>query len=549
MNSSRLGKMNHHSIRKAHCRKFLLGLTEEKVSGTTMKKLILSAFAMSLIFPSPSVRAKSVVDDFLSLPEESLRDPSPEEELPELFPRLEGSQHFSPEGIHQNAAWNVGQREVEIDKSPLRGQGHSLIPWSEQDPDEWLDIDRWLIQRSIKDKNPDWKLRLRDISHQELVGKILQCYGECQNFRGINSASVEYLSRIQEGDELKTGKNSVAWIYLMDGTLARVGPESAVSFQEINWSKKEVFYHLRLNQGHLYWHPRGQAEFPLEESPETDSLSLPLRVREANTEHFQRVLYQRQNDSERLTEAVNLDEVALKNKFEKLNALRESNNKWDKLETHLLVVTPNGSLIARDADLDLLHFPGDKTYFKKKEDAGEFNLQLRGYTSSELIAITESSWHEIEKSGRLYQSLSEPNGDLQILELLTKRIFTLELAREYWFEQFTRPVLEVMAKPKVLAVQHGYVSWSEKNARQRLDFLLEYTRRIETSNLKAMENLLERLKEKGEKFEFVLTDSLYREALNHYLLGLKTRYTDKKLQVREMSDLQYYIWILRHGKY
>jgi hypothetical protein len=59
---------------------------------------------------------------------------------------------------------------------------------------------------------------------------------------------------------------------------------------------------------------------------------------------------------------------------------------------------------------------------------------------------------------------------------------------------------------------------------------------------------VKRLAEKGESITRELGDGHYRAALNFYLKGLKARYTNKKLQVREMNDLQYYVWILRHGK-
>jgi hypothetical protein len=46
-----------------------------------------------------------------------------------------------------------------------------------------------------------------------------------------------------------------------------------------------------------------------------------------------------------------------------------------------------------------------------------------------------------------------------------------------------------------------------------------------------------------------LSEDNYRASLNHYLLGLKSRYDGKKMRVREMNDLQYYVWILKNGKW
>src|SRR5690606_25535426 len=101
--------------------------------------------------------------------------------------------------------------EVVIDMEPLKGQSYSLIPWSRLDPSEWLDINKWLIGRSLKDKYPDWKLRLRYEEQQELMGKVLSCKGTCPIYRGTMAANGRALSRLQEGDEIRTQKDSVAW--------------------------------------------------------------------------------------------------------------------------------------------------------------------------------------------------------------------------------------------------------------------------------------------------------------------------------------------------
>ena len=71
---------------------------------------------------------------------------------------------------------------------------------------------------------------------------------------------------------------------------------------------------------------------------------------------------------------------------------------------------------------------------------------------------------------------------------------------------------------------------------------------METTNLKSMENLLAKLETNGEFNQKEMDDGHYQAALNSYLLQLKKRYINKRMQVREMNDLQYYVWILRNGK-
>lgn len=210
-----------------------------------MKILIWSTFAMSLIL-SPVWGQIDGIDDADELLNMNLED----EAVPINKPMV----------TTDNEEIKVTHDEVEKDVKPLKGQTYSLIPWSTLDPEEWLSIHNWRDEREIKDKNPDWKVRLRDDRQLELVGKIIKCSGECPVYRGVDGVLGQHLTRLVEGDELQTGKDSVAWVYLMDGTLLRVGPSSSVAMQEINWAKGEVFYHISLNRGHAYWHPRESGE-------------------------------------------------------------------------------------------------------------------------------------------------------------------------------------------------------------------------------------------------------------------------------------------------
>ena len=515
-----------------------------------MKKLIWSAFAVSLFSLSLTVWSQvESADDFLDLEVETKGvDDFQDIEL-EVLPEIQGHQRFSPRDLHQKAEWNVTEKQVEVDVVPLKGQGHSLIPWETQEPESWLSIDKWLGERSLKDKSPDWKLRLRDDRQFEHVGKVLQCRGKCEVYRGVMKSSVQHLSRINEGDEFRTEVDTVAWIYLMDGTLVRVGPSSAITFQEINWSKTEVFHLVRLHQGHVYWHPRDAKEFPVELSPETDALSLPLLVREANQGWFERLLFQRQSDFARSQETMKLEETAITDQIKKMNELRVQNNSSQTPVARVMLVAPNGSLIAKLASFDFFHYPGGKSHFKKRNssEGHELSVQLRGYTAAEMSPITEEAWYEIDINGRSHAKVEAVTGALEITALLTRRIKTLELARELWLEKYTLPVVKSLETPKDLAIKHGYSIWGEELNR-RFDFLAEYTRRMETTNLKSMDNLLKKLEDNGEVMKKEMDDGHYQATLNYYLKDLKQRYTNKHMQVREMNDLQYYIWILRNGK-
>lgn len=502
-----------------------------------MKIPFWSAFAMSLIiFSTPVLAQSESLDDFAGLESE-------------LKPELRGHQNFSPRNLHGAEGWNVKAIDMGVDAiKPNKGHSYSLMDWKEGHK-RLLSIDEWLVERDLKDKAATIRFDLRDKRQHEHVGKVLQCRGTCEVYRGLHKARVQHLSRINEGDELKTDADSVAWIYLMDGSLVRLGPLSAVSFQEMNISKNEIFHMLRIHQGHIFWHPRSKEEFPVELSPETDAISLPLLVRNANQTHFERILFQSQIDAKRSEESANLEDTAITEQIKKINELKSENNKASAPETRVMMIAPNGSLVAKQTSFDLVHVPGGKSYFKKRHSSEGHSLavHLRGYTKPEPILMAEESWHEIDPTGRSSIKVEPVIGPLDVTELLTRRIKSLELAREIWFQSYTVPILRTLNNPKQLALDHGYILWGDELER-RIQFLTEYSRRIETTNLKSMENLLKKLEANGEIQPKEISDNHYRSALSYYLRGLKNRYTNKRMQLREMNDLQYYVWILRHGK-
>jgi hypothetical protein len=503
-----------------------------------MNKQFLSAFALSLILLSGHVCAQTEgVDDFLGLETE-------------ILPELQGKQKFTSPQMHQSESWNVPVETALVDKSePNKGQKFSIIPWEELDSEEWLSISKWINEREVKDRIPDWKIRLREATHHELIGKVLNCHGTCYVFRGTNKARVQHLSQVREGDEFQTEPDSVAWIFLMDGSLVRLSSETSISFHEINFSATQNFIEARLNHGHIYWHNRSKIEDTIEYAPETDSVSLPLMLSEANQEYFHRKSFQKLNDSEQISELMIPDDFAVKDQFEFFKKLKSQNTPYLTIPTKVMIVAPNGTIVSQDTSFDLVHLMGGASWFKKRTatEGHDFKIYLRGYSATEAQTDAQIDWYEIPANGRSY-AVTDSRGTLQILELLTKRITTIELAREIWIRDFTLPIIQNFASPEILGRQYGYRLWGD-DLEKRYNFLLEYTRRVETTNLKSVETLLIKLEENGEKPRKELSDNLFRVSLNHYLLGLKSRYDKKKMRVREMNDLQYYVWMLKHGKW
>ncbi len=506
-----------------------------------MKRLILSAFALSLtLIPWVGYTQTEAIDDFLGLETE-------------VMPDLEGPQRFTPPELHEKNDWKVDEKEVVMDKEPLKGQGHSIIPWKDISPENFLNIEHWISDRNLKDVTPDWKIRLRDQRHLELIGKVLKCVGVCPVYRGVEKANVEHLSRIVEGDEFHTEKDSYAWVYLMDGSLIRIGAESSVSFHEILISSKEIFYLLRLNHGHVYWHPRYAEAEPKEFRPETDTIFLPLMLREANMEWYERKRFGMQNDREHLDEVMELRDLAIADQLSKLNELKTRNNetieksKQKELVTKVMVVAPNVTVSTTKSSFNFIHVPGGKSWFKRSRGEADLVVETRGYSVNASKWDDPDNWTEVESNGRSI-SRNVLLGELSVAELLSKRISTIEFAREVWLKKFGLPVITSIDDQKKLAVDHGYRFWNETSLNKRQEFLWEYTRRMETSHLRSVENLMQKLAASGEEKRPALTNALYQKALNHYLFGLKKLYTQKRMRIREMNELEYYVWLLKNGK-
>lgn len=497
-----------------------------------MRRVILSAIALSLVLTSfTPVMANS----FLGMSEQ------------DLLPELMGPQRFTPEGFQQNKDWNAETKKVVPNVYRLKGQTYSQIDWKNHNIDEWLDIDKWKTTREYRDRTVDWRQRLEDERNLELVGRVLACKGKCKTFRGTDSAETVFRSHIKEGDELFTEENTVAWVYLMDGSLVRIGPNSAVGFIEINWSKEEVNNVIRLQKGHIFVHTRNSTEAKIDTDPETDSYSLPLMLRESNQEFFERKIQRSSDDSAKLSILLNLEKAAVEAQFKLMNELRMQNKQDQKIKRKYFVYAPNVTIDVTDSSFDLIHTVNGPSYFKRRDLSGEFKLKFRGHTNQVSNLITEEAWYEMNQSGREASLIDSPSGHLQVSELLTKRIKSLELAREYWFKEYSVGIFENLEDPKKLAVDHGYTLWKD-GLSKRQQFIEEYTRRTETTNMQSLQNLVEKIKQSGENIESELSDSLYRASLNHYLFGLKKRHLNQRLQVRDMNDVQYWVWILKNGK-
>ena len=84
-----------------------------------------------------------------------------------------------------------------------------------------------------------------DRNSHEIVGRFFQCVGRCRVDRGLNFFNPSFSTAIYEGDEVQTIGESFAWIFLLDGTMVRLSPESSINF---NVSFINIFLFIFISQ-------------------------------------------------------------------------------------------------------------------------------------------------------------------------------------------------------------------------------------------------------------------------------------------------------------
>lgn len=160
-------------------------------------------------------------------------------------------------------------------KLEFKGQKQSVTSWGDIPVNNFLSFKEWKEESDIRDQVPDWEKIIRERNHRELVGRIYQCSGICRIDRGESFFNGTHRTGIYEGDEIQTVGDSYAWIFLFDGTMVRLSPQSSVTFNEFNVGVKENFINARINAGNVLWLSRHENTFNEVNIRETDVIFFP----------------------------------------------------------------------------------------------------------------------------------------------------------------------------------------------------------------------------------------------------------------------------------
>lgn len=417
------------------------------------------------------------------------------------------------------------QQLKKIERIDYMGERASLINWSEIKEDEFLSIREWKKRLKLKEKTPKWRQNLQERRLREKVGFVLECVGECRLYRGLGYAKVDYLSTIREGDEILTMKNSYLWAYLLDGTLVRMSPDGSLSLKEINVGKEENFLFARLNAGNILWWSRDKRQYTAKDYKETDSLFLPLSMYVANPKDASTKI-----NEEDLFAYLSHDEGHEK-KYVRLNKLIEESNKTFSKDTLSFLVMPNGTVVGKNLVAEFIVLTGNNSYVKLRDDlqvglsgddqkAHEANFFYRGFRNTKTEKLEKGNWYEIDSKGRNI-SQYENTKRFAMGEFITKNIPSILIARELFFQKYSSFFHEELSS-RELAEKHGYRLWSSSSDPsgelfQRVSFLKEYTRRIETTNLLVAEQFKKKFEQRGETWTYsTYNPSYYQRAMGNF---------------------------------
>lgn len=435
--------------------------------------------------------------------------------------------------------------------------------WGELKLDSFLSFREWRDQVEEKEVVPEWETIVRERNNREIAGRFFQCVGICRVDRGQSFFNPSFRTSLYEGDEIQTIGESYAWIFLFDGTMIRLSPESSINLNEFNIGVNENFISARVNAGNILWLSRSEALFEEINIRETDVLFYPLALYEA-----QPVPDKKPYIESDLIEMVEEKKTSL-NQYKNLNSLIEENNKLTKGKpTYTFIVMPNMTLMGYGPSVEIVSLIGGKTYFKKRSssalglkkndmDEEETLLQIRGFENKELTRIQSDEWIEMDEKGRNYALAKENLNWLTMGEFITKRIPSLMVARELMLKNHSEFAFRSQYNPHVLATKDGYRLWGslkkpevgdakKSDLHQRLEFLKEYFRRIETTNLTVSSHFSERLKNRGEVLRTMeYGNFFFIKALDKYYSF--EEYTDDKESGEVLNSTTKALWKRMHG--
>ena len=451
-------------------------------------------------------------------------------------------------------SWRLKSSEIDKLGFKFKGQSRNSIDWDDINQEEWHSFTIWKKNRERRDVNTEWRRNLGSAKYSEMMGKVIKCLGSCYNYRGVKKVRAEYLSQLMEGDEFVTEKDSYAWLFLVDGSLIRLAPNSSVTLQEVNISRKDFFVIVRLNNGFMNFIPRSRDFIKEQNRPESDLAFLPLEVKEANREyHF--IQEFRALDEKMQMELTLQKNPGHQNQYRLLNNYIEKNNKYlSSRSSRYFLFTPSFSIEGSDNPVHMFYEPNGVGNFSINQQMSfqsalkkkvMVKVGTRGYKNTELQTPEWNDWYQVDVTGRVIEKKIIENNILNSSLSFFKRIPSILIAREIWLERMMSQILSFDWTEREFAEKFGYRLWNIADpleGEKRLRFVREYIRRVETTNLESIAKLLKTTDLKGFDKSYVIA------AMKKHYYTLKNFYGIERSKIFRFSNIEYYLWILKNGR-
>lgn len=425
------------------------------------------------------------------------------------------------------------------------------------DVDKFLSFKKWKLDTDEKELYPNWESIIRERANKELAGHFFQCVGTCRVDRAEAFFNPQHRSNVYEGDEIQTFEESYAWIFLIDGTMVRLAPNSSITINEINLGVKENFINARINYGNVYWLSRFENQYEEFNGKETDALFFPLKLYDA-----QPVVHEYSYTEKQLFNFLEEPQTT-KNQYRRLNSLIEENNKFVKSKkTYAFIVMPTLTVMGYSPAVEFISLLGGRAFIKNKaqDDIGisgnyspELTYQLRGYDNKSFEKLEVGTWYEIDEKGKKLREADDISFKV-VGEFITRRIPSLLIARELFLTEYSKIMFYETYDRPTLAKNYGYRLWGklspEENKKEdlylRLEFLKEYFRRVETTNLLTVERFRDRMKERGEVLKSMeYGPYFYKRALDRYYDYVENFEDDSMIE--SLNSTKKKLWKVMHG--
>jgi hypothetical protein len=266
--------------------------------------------------------------------------------------------------------------------------------------------------------------------------------------------------------------------------------------------------------------------------------------------------YRELSEVERLGYSINKN-PGHKAQYSYLNNIYKQNSKKIQKKTEFLIYTPNLTLTGINSSVNLFYEPNGKSYFYAKDTISHFNSTeetfklkagFRGYNNTKEETPQFNQWYRVDKFGQNLENLPSVGSEYNNLSASTEfyeRIPTIHLAREILMEKYILNILSNEVGQEKMALDYGYRLWDVQKPgelSQRREFASEYIRRVETTNLNSLAHIHKTRTLIGYDRKFIA-----RAMKDHFYKG-KKRFREDSLAVREMSDTEYYIWMLKNDR-